>query len=435
MNDDSAPRIEVQPMEIPWELAELANGNKDHDPIPAEIRQRFDPSNRMERTKNPIFMNIPLHAVAPGEDLLWGSTESELLNRLRTGIVTSVRCNGRAMMGKIEAVDGTVERGFLKFGNKLNVNIDQYLETYDLIDESDYKLPCRAAAAYELSKAAGLDDIIPPTVYRFDEHSGLEPILSLSAIDDMADNAGIHAEELKYKIGRSAAIELWTDNQTGLETSAWMASVSLDGFYEACPYYSEMIRGAAFDILAGTGNRTFSDIICCDNPRHPVHLMNNELTFPNPSAWGTAVLEYGETLVDTPESSYCPILWSDLVITAMLYGGDREARVFEEVCQLISSRMQGDRLLSLCRSLLDHQVTKPALAGLLARVHLMKNGGGAIMRDPLIIARYYSSLMTGEVYIPPFDIDLEVMESSINAVISKVTMESFDFRASLSGAI
>src|SRR4051812_7784623 len=57
-------RIEVQPLVVPWLLASESEEN--HDPIPAEIRRRFDPNNRAQRHRDPIASNIPMFTIKPG---------------------------------------------------------------------------------------------------------------------------------------------------------------------------------------------------------------------------------------------------------------------------------------------------------------------------------------------------------------------------------
>lgn len=439
-------RFEVHPLQMPWALPFDGGEEDGHDPIPPEIRKRFDPENRSNRNRDPVRSNVPLFSVKPGEDMLWGAMEAELLNRLRSGIVVATRpstSSSQAFLAKIESNDGVVERAYLRFDSLMNQQVfDLYGDMYGI--KNDGFLAKRGAASYELAKAAGLDDLIPPTVSRIDEHSGLEPILSAAAAESLAVTLGISVNALRDKLGDSASVELWTEDATLIWQQPWYSRfASIDGdalndFYarlehDAPEVRVALIRGAVFDFLAWNGNRTWAEVIFCPEPRHPVHLVHNELTFPDPVAMGAAFLDYRMSYHDGCPSDlqYMPMLWSDLVSMAAMRGFDREARLYEEIAVDCARRLRGQRLTELIRSLGDHGVKRRSVAAVLVRVAFLRYGSHVVMRNPLIVAEYFSSLMTGDAFDPGFDIDMDEVERMVDETMSDGGIYDFSLRAAM----
>ncbi len=435
------PRIEVQPLVMPWGL-EGEQASKDGiDPVPSELRNRFDPENKMTRSRHPLNLNVPLFSVKPGEDLLWGSVEAELLNRLRGSIVIGVRDSGSAsnnMLGKFDSPDGVVERAYIRFESLAEPEVYDLYGTMYGIKVGNGDLSRRSAASYELAKAAGLDDIIPPTVYRYDEHSGLEPILSLAAVDDMAEHLGCKSAELQLKLGNNAAIELCVDSvdDSGSElmiTTEWFRRLgsdasSLNNFYLECPYRIPLLRGAIFDFLAWTGSRSLAEVVCCKSDRHPVVLVRNDLVFPDPVAIGTAYMEYRGAYTDgCPVVQYAPMLWSDLVVQAALRGYAEEESLYEAIAIDCTKRLRGERVIDLVRSLKDHQISLLSIAGLLVRLAFLRYGATVIMRNPLLVAEYFSSVLTGETIDLGFEMDIDAMVASVDDAIGKSLSTEYSF--------
>ena len=442
VQDEDLTRIEVQPLDIPWDMdADSAAA----DPVPEAIRIRYAKGNRSSRHTNPINSNIPIYYVKPGEDLLWGSVDSEMLNRLRTGVVSKVKpagTNTSTFLSKIECTDGMVERAYIRFEALVEQKIyDLYGAMYDL-DEDDGSLSRRAAAAYEIAKSVGLDDLIPPTVYRYNEHNGLEPVLSTTAIDDLSIALDFPKSELVDKMGQHTSVQLWCDGTSCLSQQSWMLDLIndkslLNEFYSNCgPCEPQFIRAAVFDFIAWTGCRTLADLVFCSNARHPMHLISNDLILPDPIAMGTSYIDYQRKYSDGCPANvqYMPMIWSDMVSMAALRGYEPQAMMYEEVAVECARRLKGDRVIDLIRSLSDHKIGPLAIAGLLVRVAFLRYGSRIVMRNPLLVAEYFSSLITGQPFDPGFDIDLNEMENSIDKAINKATMGGFSFVSTMSGS-
>lgn len=437
-------RIEVEPMEMPWGIGD---SHDSVDPVPAEIRRRFSPENRATRNTNPVNHNIPINYVQPGEDLLWGGTDAELLNRLRTGFITQIKASNTSnthFLCKIESTDGNVERAYIKFDGLADQDVYKlYGDMYDL-GQMDGSLARRAGVAYEIAKAVGLDDVVPPTVYRFNEHNGLDPVLSLTVTDRLSELfGGCSSDAIRDLLGDHAYIQLWADPTGCAADQAWFKDLNnepdkINYFYSNCGgprIASALLRGAVFDFITWNGSRTFSDILFYESERHPVGLSRNEIIMPSPIAVGAAYLDYGSKYSEgcPPNVQYMPLLWSDLVMTAALRGYEGEALIYEQIAVECARRLKGDRVTDLVRCLGDHGIDHLGIAALLVRIAFLRYGSRVCMRDPLVVARYFSSILTGDQFDPGFDINIQEMEESINKVISSARTTDFSFRDAMSG--
>ena len=432
-------RLELPVLQMPWML-EYDEGGEDPDPIPDEVRRRFDPDQRQNRVRSPVGSNVPVFSIKPGEDLLWGSTEAELLNRLRTGVVTGVRSVGslsKPILAKIESIEGIVERVYITFDATSNDQLfDLFGDMYG-IDKDDVKWSHRRAASYELAKAVGMDDLVPPCIYRYDEHDGLEPILSTAALDSLSISVGVSPVGIKESIGRSASVELWVDDTSGIWEQPWFAQfVDIDSdapnvFYSMVPIEIKvgLLRAAVFDFLTWNGLRTWQDVLFCSSERHPVHLINNAVTFPDPRAMAAAVAEYAGAYYDgCPDNiQYMPMLWNDIVSMATLRAFDGSTRIFESAALEAARRMRGERAVDMVRALADHGISLLAIAGVLVRAAFLRFGATTVIRDPLVVARYFLSVVTDAPFDPGFDIDLENMVSSIDETINAAIHAEFSF--------
>lgn len=442
MTDQSPPRasfsIEVQPLEIPW----LVQGTdqQEVDPIPPEIRKRYDPNYRSLRAVNPINANVPLFSLSPGEDMLWGSIEQELLVRLQSGTITAMlpasSANNTALI-KLESTDGYVERAYVRFDKLFSKNKKLYNGIYNL--DAEGSGPRRAAAAYELAKACGLDDIVPPTVCRYDEHNGLEPILPTDIMAKLAAHLEIGIGAISEQIGKFATVELWRDGGTLFCDQPWygtlLTSNALNDPFSALPddVRIAFMRAAVFDLLAWNGSRTWMDIVFYQDERHTIALRSNEITFPDPAGLAAALTDYPGSYSDgiSVSAQYMPLIWSDPVFAAVVRGFDDDAELFEKIAIDCVSRVRGERVTDLIRALSDRQISPLETASTLVRIAMLKVGSKSIMRDPLIIPRYFSSLITGESFVPDFDIDLEELETSIDEIMSKALITEFSLRGEM----
>jgi hypothetical protein len=173
-------RVSVRYYEPPWVKKKL----KDEDPIPRDIRLRFDKRNLRTTFSNPMVPGMPVIGVIPTDRIFWGADEPNLMNDLRTGSISKMRLvgNNGMMVAKIDARGGGSFYAYMWMESLRCPLLRQIWG--DLIDFSvEGTLSKRAACAYEVAKTAGLDDLTPPTAFRMDADGDIRAMLPNSLIE------------------------------------------------------------------------------------------------------------------------------------------------------------------------------------------------------------------------------------------------------------
>jgi hypothetical protein len=445
-------RVSVKVLDLAWELGD---GKDAEDPVPPEVRRRYDVNNKTARATNPLSMYVPANTVTAGEQMLWGVTEPELVGRLRTGRMTQFRVAGSStgcMLVKIEGGDGYIHKGYLKIEG-LN---DPYLydvwgDLYDA-EQKEGGFARRAAAAYEIAKASGFDDIVPPTVLRHDEFGGLDAIMSDELIErkqrfeeSISRVVGDQPDKIRRHLQGYAAVQFYVDGIHGIDGEKWFHELfeepegvendALNRLFEVMPTERRMaiLRAAVFDFILWTGDRTFGSIGWGGgiNNRHAIVLRDNELSLPNPHGLVLLRSKYGQTYLDPPvEANAFPLLWSDPVMMVATRGGDQELRDYEEIAVTAVRHLRNDRSPELVRSLMEHQIPLLSIAGMLARVGMLWTHHQQLARNPFLVLDYFTALAES---IDPTPIEAEFMEVEdyVNEVMSNVVGRTFDFSAEM----
>jgi len=107
--------------------------------------------------------------------------------------------------------------------------------------------------------------------------------------------------------------------------------------------------------------------------------------------------------------------------------------MYEMIAIDCARKLRGSRIVDLVRALNDHQIPMLSIAGVLVRLAFLRYGSRVVMRNPLIVAEYFASLITGDDFDPGFDIDLVLMEESINTAINKASYVDFSFLDAMRG--
>ncbi len=436
--------IVVKSHEIPW----LVGQEEDPDPIPPEVRRRFD-GNPINRVVKPTFSSAPMNSVASGEALMWGAHEPDVMDRLRAGRIVSIRSSGAengVMFVKLEHTDGTRYRAYLRMeGLNDPFTYEAWGESYAL-DRTNGDLSRRASAAYEISKATGLDDLVPPTGVRMDEYGDLDPILS----DELIERADYYAESiarvtgenpglLRRKLKGFGAVQLFVEETSGIESQEWFRGIfggstdALNRVFEIMPpqIRAAMLRGAVLDYILWTGDRTIADLMFCPNDKHPVHFINNDLSLPHPGLMAAAQTQHGRTFIEahTQELDCPPMLWSDVALMVALRGQEAEEDDYERIGIESAKRLGIERAIDLTRCLMEHQIPELHIAGMLLRTRLLRTNSRDIMRNPYIASQLLVEAMTGVqdglLFQFPGVFDY------VNGIMSKATHKDYDFVSEL----
>jgi hypothetical protein len=294
--------MEVRYHDLPWIGKKTKSDEEEQDPVPASLRKRYEKGNRSQQVTNPEFNDVELFSVQPTDRILWGVDEVDLMRDLKSGFVRKmvvVKPKSGMMLARIESPRGGSYSTYL------------WLETLrepvlkkvwgELIDlENEGALARRASAAYEVAKACGLDDVIPPTVHRYDEHGDLSSVLPSDLIESrevlvdwVSRETGDNPDDVRRRLGGHALVQLVRDRLWTIDEEPWFQAIFADDDedkdvlnnpWESLPgdRRISLLRLAMFDSIIWSLDRGFGDIVFCDNPKHPVVCYGNGLSIPCP---------------------------------------------------------------------------------------------------------------------------------------------------------
>lgn len=441
-------RMAVRFHDMPWKIGQSVKDQAEQDPVPASLRQRFDQGNRQSHAANPVSYDTPMSIVVPTDRVLWGVGEPETIERLRSGTIARMKVvsseNG-LMIVKLNGRDHLAEHAYMCIESLRDPTVYSVWGEFYELEKGRGDLSRRAAAAYELSKACGLDDLVPPTAFRFDDFGDFEMVLPNDLIErkrsyheSIAARTGENPETLRKQIGGYASLFLAHRDMWTIEKEDWFHRFFktegdvdrkdlLNYIWDFIPEGRRLafLRIAMLDYILWNGDRNMGDITFCDNSRHPVHASGAELSFPCPKKTGQAVIDHGvgEFLSLDPNPRIgIPMMWSDPLMKLATRGTARELGDFEKLGIATADRMKGDRSVELGRSLVEHRIPSMHVAGALSRIWLLATHSREIARNPYFVAQVYGRIMSGE-DVP----EMEGMATYVNETMKKVLVREFDF--------
>lgn len=430
-------RMTVRFHEVPWIRPDA---QLEKDPIPPKVREKFSQDNRVHRVTNPFGVDEPVVLVKPTDPVLWGYNEPDLAHRLRTGVVERMRVsrnNPGLILARVEDAQGISANAYLFF----EALRDPYLyhlwgEEYDLKKEEG-SVSRRAAAVYETAKAIGYDDLVPPTVFRNDAEGDVSGVIPDSLFEDtrvlvdaIAATTGEDPALVRKRVRGPMAVQLTRGDHETIEEQEWFQrlfqaegeSEKQDMLNRLFAYLPDsiavlLVRITVLDWLLWVADRHFGDLVFCEDERHPVHLVGGDVCLPSP-----------RKMANMPNISSGTGLWSEFLSMLTLRGGEKEIGIVEELAGKLSVRMKGDRPFELANTLLGHRIDPLSIAALFTRIGLFSRVP-QIVKDPYIVANYYTASIQGEVP-PPL---AEVLEFT-NATMKHALVRDFDFIAELRSA-
>jgi hypothetical protein len=428
-------RVMVRRPEIPWIKKKGAQVSQ--DPVPKELRKRFEKGSKSLPIANPAVTGSPILTVIPTDRLFWGGDEPDLLMSLRHGTIRKMRLvggNSGLMIAKIEDRLAGHRYGFMWMESLRCSLLKQVWGGIIDFEDDDGTLSRRAACAYEVAKACGLDDLTPPTVHRIDDDGDITGLLPDSLIEQanewVSRTTGRAPDDVRAAIGAHATVQLIRGELWPIESENWFRDLfgrpsnALNKVWDVMPPDRRIafLRLAMFDFVIGNLDRSWGDMVFSKDPRHPVIVYGNELSVPCPRVIGIeyATGNYGTYSEDVPGT--LPLLWSEALTMLVVRGGDAEINDFEKIGITIAQRMQTDRPVELARALLEHRATPLQIAGVLSRLWMLATYSKDIAKDPYFAARYYGSVLSGganQVF--------KGVEDFVNNTMRKVMVKKFDF--------
>jgi len=443
-------RLTVRYYDIPWK--KKSKDSKDRDPVSVELRHRFDIGNRSAHAPKPLDFGAPIQGVMPTDSVLWGYGEPELLSKMRTGRIMRLQLVGQdsgLMKTRLEIPNGTIVNAYMALESLVEpINYSMWGDFYDL-KKGEGSIPKRAASSYEVAKACGFDDLVPPTVVRCDKYGEMDPILpqdllerSEEHLEMIARRTGEHPDTIRKQLSGYAWLQLVREGTNTVDKESWFTDIFqkegeldrkdvLNHILEEMPEGRRMafIRTAVLDYLLWIGDRNFGDIAFCDDERHPVHLVSNEISLPSPKKIGMRVLEEGiGQFIDVAVNPKhgVPMLWSDPLLMVATRGSEEDLDTFEKIGIFVSSRMKSDRAIEVANSLLAHDVPPISIAGFLSRVWFLATHSKTIARDPFFVAQYYAKIISGQPQP-----EMKGVSSYVNQVMKRVLVKDYDFIAAM----
>ncbi len=446
-------RIAVQVLGPPW-APDDKMVSKEVDPVPADIRKKYDPKNMAMRASGPVEQEVPFNTVVSGDPILWGVDEVSVLDRMRSGRISRLRIHSGGsgtMMADVVATDGLTEKIYLRLDALTPPWVFQaWGELYGLRRGKGDTCK-RAAASYEAAKGFGLDDLVPPTVLRFEDIDAFDSILP----DDLMERRRVYAESLARRTGENpgvlkkhikgfGAAQMYVKDTWTVVSEDWVHELfsgedktdevdSLNRIYVVLPEDRRVafLRAAVLDFLLWTADRHLGDVLFSKHDLHPVVFMASEVSMPNPGALAMAALGDGGSVVHPGEGESFPILWSDFVIMMAARGTDAEMSDYEALGIDVAGRMTKDRMVEIGRTLTEHGVPNSNTAAVLMRAKMLGVAAKKIARNPMLAALHFAHLMG--------DDDPELLEErdstrileEVNEAMKMVAGDEFDFVSAL----
>jgi hypothetical protein len=444
-------RISVQALGIPWAPDEKLVA-KERDPVPPGIRRKYDPKNMAMRANGPMEQEAPMNTVVAGDPVMWGTDEVAQLDRMRSGRIARLRVHpggSGVMIVDIDTIEGFTEKAYLSIGALTPPWVYQaWGDLYDL-RRGKGDTCRRAACSYEAAKSFGLDDLVPPTVLRFDEVDTFDTVLP----DDLMERRHAYDESLARRTGENPGVlrkkikgfssaqayvkETWT-----IVSEKWISEIFssegktdevdiLNRIYSVIPENRRVafLRAAALDFLLWTADRHLGDVLFSKHDIHPVALMASQVSMPNPGKMAALAAEDGGSVVHPGGSEGYPMLWSDFVIMLAARGGDDEVNDYESLGIDIATRMTKDRMVELGRSMTEHGVPAANAAAVLFRSKMLGVAGKKLARNPMLAALHFGYLLGGEDPGLLEERDSTRIVGEVNAAMKMVAGDEFDLVA------
>lgn len=429
---------------VPWIQTKK---EKEDDIVPQSVRDKFDSTGEYaDYTSN---VDPDSHKTVPPTDyVIWGAIEYDVLDRLKTAMLTRMSLIGD--VNGLVIADMTTPEGF---------SVSAFAQVDQIIDPIVHRvwgdvygfspgegdLSRNAVSFYELSKAIGFDDMVPPTVVRRDNMGDINAVLP----DELIERSNRYIEAISKRTGRDpelvrrglsgfSAFQYRDKLASTVDRQQWFHDLfSGDGNvspqkmlnpFESIPYDVSMmlIRSSVLDFISMTGERSWGSILFSEHKDRPFQLVGNRLSFPDPVKIAEYVKSSNSINYLTREPSdavFPPLLWTEVNMMLAARSSDCDVDMFEDYGVAVSKRMDSDRSTELARALVESGAGKMSVAGCLSRIWALSAFSRDIVRDPFLIIRYYVDLSDGVERD-----DFKYITEYVNSVMSEATLSEFDFK-------
>ena len=442
-----ATRLTVRYHDVPWVLGDGDRDQKDRDPVSATLRNRFSDKNRAEQTTQPLAFDAPLNRTHPTDPVMWGIDEPNLLDHMQTGRIARMGLIGYdngLLSAKIDGQNGTSVRAYMGLDSLVDPMVYKLWGDFYGLEKGSGDIAKRQTCAYEIAKVTGFDDLVPPTVVRYDRFGDIEAVLPQDLIErriehfeHLAMKTGEHPTDLRRQLSGFAWVQFKKGETWTVEKEDWFVDVFqrqgeldrkdvLNHIFDAMPPLVRMafLRASLFDFILWTGDRHFGDIVFCEHEGHPIHLVGNEICLPDPKKIGAMAMNGPLNYLDVQDNPQggVPMLWSEMLTHVASRASDRELEDIDKIGTYVHHRMKGDRAFELARALYEHHIPAISIAGVLSRVWLLATHSKDVARNPYFVADYYAALMNGS---PPKE--MAGVAAYVNKAMTNTLVGDYDF--------
>lgn len=323
-------------------------------------------------------------------DAPWNISEQEAWNWLRT---TKIEHLDEQLFDGTDGLflawcrndDGNLRATYLRFDTIGYENIyEAWGDEYTLLPEAHDSLR-REQAAYEVAKALGCEDIVPPIAAR---EVNLVPLISDAVRDRVAKKYKIAPLVVDETYGIIAALQFAPLNSKGfVEYWATLGATWEDRFARASDAMRHGIyRMIALDFVLGTGRRSLADLVV-NKSTGVIAAYGMGVTFPNPAASADVYLQqraagWGRKLPAPTEDPVpgAPPFSAD---TAWITRKFEEQQVDECLATFkqMSTGLTPDLMVLLCQAADDIGVPRDNIAGMVSRVAFLREDPGSVIAN------------------------------------------------------
>jgi len=243
----------------------------------------------------------------------------------------------------------------------------------------------REQAAYEVAKAMGCEDIVPPIAAR---EVNLVPLISDAVRDKVAAQYNMDPLLVDETFGVVAALQLLPLNATNfIEYWATLGADSVNRYSRASDALRHSIyRAIALDFVLGTGNRSLADFMH-NEANDTVVMYGMGITFPSPVGIADSYLNQRsigwERELPAPTQDPIPGVPPSSVDTVWLSREFRNKEIEECMMtfQQMSKAMQPEVIYLLIQALEDIGVPPDNVAGFVARVAFLQEDPESVIAN------------------------------------------------------
>jgi hypothetical protein len=366
----------------------------------------------------------------------WNRPEVELWEWLSVAEIEHVEERGLdgvngVLWARMRTQEGELRSVLLKLNGSGREHVYKHFASEFAIDPDAADLLKRELAAYEVAKACGMEDLVPPLAPR---DIDVVPLLSDAMREKLGRHLRVTPQQVDDRLGIAGIVQLLPRNADNLaETWASMGHDDKARWSSASDRLRHsMYRAMALDFLLGTSDRLIAAYLY-NRDTDRLNIMDLTLSFPDPAAstdaymtaraagWGRKVQKSLEKpLVAEPSSRM------DFHRIFQNMDDDRTAECLLTLEQ-VTDGLSDDVAAHLASILIEHQVPDQCVAGFLARVAYLSIEPLSVvkrphdfMRDMLVPLRRGFGM--GEAR------NAQALEY-VSGILQRVTGEPFDFQA------